>query len=129
MADLGSIDRFLRNRDTREACDVPCEYFAELFSDLDDEIKALKAENDLIKEDLTRLTIENVEQNSKINTLQTENASNANNIAENSDTISTIDDSFTSLTESVAATENDISDLTSQGRVHRLVSGQWSVEL
>ena len=108
---------------------MPCEYFAELFSDLDDEIKALKAENDLIKEDLTRLTIENVEQNSKINTLQTENASNANNIAENSDTISTIDDSFTSLTESVAATENDISDLTSQGRVHRLVSGQWSVEL
>ena len=70
LADLGRVEQFLRNKDTREACDVPCEYFAELFSDLDDEIKALKAENDLIKEDLTRLTIENVEQNSKINTLQ-----------------------------------------------------------
>ena len=41
LADLGRVEQFLRNKDTREACDVPCEYFAELFSDLDDEIKAL----------------------------------------------------------------------------------------
>ena len=61
LADLASIERFLKNRDTKEACEVPCEYFAEIFSDLDDEIKSLKAENDMIKEDLTRLTIENVE--------------------------------------------------------------------
>ena len=70
LGDLGRIEQFLRNKNTREACDVPCEYFAELFSDLDDEIKALKAENDLIKEDLTRLTIENVEQNKILQTVE-----------------------------------------------------------
>jgi len=108
LDDLGRVERFLRNRNKKEACDVPCEYFAELFSDLDDEIKALKAENDLIKEDLTRLTIENVEQNSKINTLQGE--SNDQNVAieSNAVSISTIDDSVSNLSESLQDTQDDM---------------------
>ena len=114
IADLGRVEQFLRNKDTREACDVPCEYFAELFSDLDDEIKALKAENDLIKEDLTRLTIENVEQNSKINTLQGD--SNDQNVAieSNAVSISTIDDSVSNLSESLQDTQGDMLILSSQ---------------
>jgi len=114
LADLGRVEQFLRNRNTKEACDVPCEYFAELFSDLDDEIKALKAENDLIKEDLTRLTIENVEQNSKINTLQGE--SNDQNVAieSNAVSISTIDDSVSNLSESLQDTQGDMLLLSTQ---------------
>merc|ERR1712062_434319 len=114
IADLGRVEQFLRNKDTREACDVPCEYFAELFSDLDDEIKALKAENDLIKEDLTRLTIENVEQNSKINTLQSGNDDQNTAIESNSVLISTIDVSVSNLSESLQDTQDDMMLLTTQ---------------
>jgi len=114
IADLGRVEQFLRNKDTREACDVPCEYFAELFSDLDDEIKALKAENDLIKEDLTRLTIENVEQNSKINSLQSGNDDQNAAIESNSVLISTIDDSVSNLSESLQDTQDDMMLLTTQ---------------
>ena len=114
LGDLGRIEQFLRNKNNREACDVPCEYFAELFSDLDDEIKALKAENDLIKEDLTRLTIENVEQNSKINTLQSDNDDQNAAIETNSASISTVDDSVSNLSESLQDTQDGMVVLSTQ---------------
>ena len=48
---------------------IPSEIFQEVFQDVDDEIKDLKRTDDLIKTDLTTLTIENVNQNAQIQSL------------------------------------------------------------
>ena len=51
-------------------CEVTCAIWEEIFEDIDDALKDLKATDDIIKSDLTRLSIENVEQNKKLETIQ-----------------------------------------------------------
>ena len=55
---------------TYENCDVSCAIWEEIFEDIDDTLKDLKATDDIIKSDLTRLNIENVEQNNRLQTVE-----------------------------------------------------------
>ena len=53
-----------------ENCEVSCAIWEEIFEDIDDTLKDLKATDDIIKSDLTRLNIENVEQNNRLQTVE-----------------------------------------------------------
>merc|ERR1712131_276959 len=55
---------------TFDNCEVTCAIWEEIFEDIDDALKDLKATDDLIKSDLTRLSIENVEQNKRLQTVE-----------------------------------------------------------
>ena len=58
---------------TFENCEVTCAIWEEIFEDIDDALKDLKATDDIIKSDLTRLSIDNVEQNKRLETLESAN--------------------------------------------------------
>ena len=57
---------------TFENCEVTCAIWEEIFEDIDDALKDLKATDDIIKSDLTRLSIDNVEQNKRLDTVENE---------------------------------------------------------
>ena len=71
---------------TFENCNVTCAIWEEIFEDIDDALKDLKATDDIIKSDLTRLSIENVEQNKKLETIQDQSnlLSSQNSVLESS---------------------------------------------
>jgi len=55
---------------TFENCEVTCAIWEEIFEDIDDALKDLKATDDIIKSDLTRLSIDNVEQNKRLDDVE-----------------------------------------------------------
>ena len=60
----------LKKSGTFENCEVTCAIWEEIFEDIDDALKDLKATDDIIKSDLTRLSIDNVEQNKRLDNVE-----------------------------------------------------------
>ena len=63
-----------------ENCEVTCAIWEEIFEDIDDALKDLKATDDIIKSDLTRLSIDNVEQNKRLETVENANEATADRL-------------------------------------------------
>ena len=98
---------------TFENCEVTCAIWEEIFEDIDDALKDLKATDDIIKSDLTRLSIDNVEQNKRLDTVEIANEATAdrlnitelevNNLQDKYDLLSSQDKIFESSIETIEA--------------------------
>ena len=70
MGCIKTILKTPKKSGTFENCEVTCAIWEEIFEDIDDALKDLKATDDIIKSDLTRLSIDNVEQNKRLETVE-----------------------------------------------------------
>ena len=70
---ISDIDPRIENSDKNgiyENCEVSCAIWEEIFEDIDDTLKDLKATDDIIRSDITRLNGENIDQNTRIEAVE-----------------------------------------------------------
>ena len=70
MSRIQNASKTPKKSGTFENCEVTCAIWEEIFEDIDDALKDLKATDDIIKSDLTRLSIDNVEQNKRLDDVE-----------------------------------------------------------